>query len=177
MHFWKVENLVCISVVSLRDFQLESIDHFYLVYPFVYFILSPFQGPGHVKYIRLKWYQNKKCSMSLLISIRLLWWPWNKHYIAFFRKVLNLNMLLSYFQQYSDLMDQLIWRLLMITDHFLLSDCEPDRGDGPLQRDQHHLWLWPLFTGRVHRPQTTELPGGDGHVTGSGNWCGWRRRR
>lgn len=49
-----------------------------------------------------------------------------------------------------------------------LSDCQPDRGDGPLQCHQHHLWLWPLFTGRVHCPQTTELPGGDGHVTGSG---------
>lgn len=49
-----------------------------------------------------------------------------------------------------------------------LSDRQPDRGDGPFQCDQHHLWLWPLFTGRVHRPQTTELPGGD-HVTGSGS--------
>lgn len=54
------------------------------------------------------------------------------------------------------------WQLI-----FPLSDREPDRGDGPLQRDQHHLWLWPLFTGRVHSPQTTELLGGDGHVTGS----------
>lgn len=47
------------------------------------------------------------------------------------------------------------------------ADRQPDRGDGSLQRDQHHLRLRPVFTGRVHRPQTTELPGGHGHVTGS----------
>ncbi|XP_060788504.1 protein ENL isoform X8 [Neoarius graeffei] len=48
------------------------------------------------------------------------------------------------------------------------ADCEPDRGNGPLQRHQHHIRLRLVLSGRVDRAQTAELPRGHGHVTGSG---------